>query len=163
MTFLVSAVLILIMVGVIAMLMKDGLWSNALMLINMMLAGLVASNYYEPLAKLLTKQERRGFYLWDVVVLWLLFGVTLLIFRAITDNLSKINVRFPILVEGIGSPLLAVAVGWYALCFVAMSLHVAPLEKEPFKKGFKSQEKMLFGLAPDRIWMGTVRTASKGV
>lgn len=74
----VSIVLIVIFVACFASLMNSGLWSNTITLINAITAGLLAMNYYEPLAEFLDKQAPSWTYVWDFVSLWFIFGLAML-------------------------------------------------------------------------------------
>ena len=40
--------------------MSEGLWGAALMFFNILFAGVIAFNFYEPLARLITEQRRRA-------------------------------------------------------------------------------------------------------
>ena len=62
-----------------ASLMNNGLWTNTLTLVNVLTAGLVATNYFEPLADLLDKQEPSLTYVWDFLAIWLIFGVVMIV------------------------------------------------------------------------------------
>ena len=68
-----SIILFAIFVCCIATLWTEGMWGNAIRLINVVTAALLATNYFEPLANWL-----QGFstkfstftYLWDFLALW---------------------------------------------------------------------------------------------
>ena len=65
-------------------------------------------------------------------------------------------------VEKVGGPLMAVWVGWVMVCFATMTFHTAPLSRNFL--GFQEQPdtKMLFGLAPDRLWLAWMHRESRG-
>lgn len=158
---IVAVVLILVFVGVLASTLTQGLWNNALTLINLMLAGLIATNYYEPLADYFDRQEPAWTYVWDFVAIWLLFGVAIFVLRFATDFLSKVKVRFPMPLETAGGIVMAIWVAWIALCFTTATLHTAPLARH-FLGGFQEtpDSKMLFGLQPDHVWLGWMHRES---
>ena len=62
---MLTLVLLLIFLIVVGLLWLQGLWSNAITLINTTLAAMVALNYFEPVANLLDKQFPSYTYLWD--------------------------------------------------------------------------------------------------
>ena len=68
-------VLLLVFVSAVAFLFNAGLWSNALTLINVITAGLIAMNYFEPLADRLEKWSPGYRYFWDFLSIWLVFVV----------------------------------------------------------------------------------------
>jgi hypothetical protein len=156
--------LFLVMLICVAMCWNEGLWGNAITLINVMLAAMIATNYYEPLASFIDDQMPSYTYLWDFLSIWLLFAVVFGVLRAITDTLSKTKVRFKMPVEHAGRILLAFMVGYVMMAFTAMTLHMAPLGERPFRGAFGRVEKGILtdkampsyfvGLSPDRQWLG---------
>src|SRR6516165_2544827 len=76
--------------------LREGLFTAFVMCCNVMLAGLVAFNFWEPLADLLdptfAPSVLHGFE--DAVCLILLFSVTLGRLRSVTNLLSRTPVRF---------------------------------------------------------------------
>ena len=161
---LVSILLILIFVAVFASLMTQGLWSNTITLVNVNTAGLFATNYFEPVARFFEGQEESLTYLWDFFSIWLLFGISMIVLRMATDYMSQVKVRFFKPVEVAGGYVMAVWASWIVLCFATMTLHTAPLSRNFLRGGFQRQpdSKMLFGLAPDRVWLAWVHRESKG-
>lgn len=159
-----SIVLIVIFVACFASLMNSGMWSNTITLINVITSGLLAMNYFEPLAEFLDKQAPSWTYVWDFVSLWAVFGISMLALRAVTDLASKVQVKFHPLVEKVGGLLMAVWASWIVLCFATTTLHAAPLARNFLGGSFQAEpdSKMLFGLQPDRVWLGWVNRESKG-
>lgn len=152
---LLGVFFILVFVAVFASVMLGGLWSNTITLINFMLAGLIATNYFEPVADYLDKNAPSFTYAWDFVAIWLVFGLTMVVLRAATDYLSKIKVRFFLPVEKAGGIVMAIWVSWLAVCFTAATMHTAPLARHFLGGDFQltPDAKMFFGLAPDRMWL----------
>ena len=142
---------------------SEGMWSNAITLINIVTAGLLAVNFFEPLARKLSDWQPSYGYLWDFISLWALFCVFMLIFRILTDTLSRVKVRFLKIADRIGSGVLSALIGWVMICFIMLTLHTAPLSKTFLFDGFQPQESMILGLAPDRKFLGFVQMTSKGV
>jgi hypothetical protein len=156
--------LILIFVACFASLMNSGLWSNALTLINVILSGLLATNYFEPLADFFDKMEPSFTYVWDFFAIWLIFGVSMILLRSITDYLSRIKVKFFLPVEKVGGIVMACWAGWIVVCFATMTLHAAPLARNFLDGAFqpKPDSRMFFGLGPDQFWLGWVHRESGG-
>ena len=122
---------------VFASLVANGLWTNMLMTINVMLAILVAGNYYEPLAAFFDKQWPKYTYLWDFVSLWMIFGLTFMILRAATDQLSKVRVRFRKPVEIGGGILFALGTAASMMSFTNFTMHTAPLARNFMRESFQ--------------------------
>lgn len=162
MTFLLPALLVVLGIGVFASTMREGLWSNAVTLVNVVTAALIATNVWEPIASMLDEQLPSLTFFWDLVLLWALFAVALLILRLCSDNVSKVKVRFKKPIDLFGGLFFAAWVAWVSVCFTAMTLHTAPLTREFLFKGFRAEDHMMFGLAPDRRWLGFVQRMSQG-
>jgi hypothetical protein len=161
MTWLFPLLILLILFICIATLFGEGIWSNAVLLINVVTAALLASNFFEPLARWLENQTPGGSYLWDFLALWAIFGGSLAIMRAMTDHLSKVKVRFNMVVDYIGGGILALWIGWVMVCFSMMTMHTAPLCRNFLYQGFQPEQRMVMGLAPDRQWLGFVQKMSR--
>jgi hypothetical protein len=157
--------LLLIFAGTAAALWFQGLWNAAVTLVNMLLAMVIATSFYEPVCTVI---EGMGVgaqytYLLDFVVLWLLFGIAFGILRAITDALSQKQVSFDLPVEMGGRSLLAAFCGWLMVCFVAFSLQMAPLNSPTPLGAWRTPESKTFGpVSPDRLWLGFMYSRSLG-
>jgi hypothetical protein len=148
----------------VAMLWNEGLWSNAITLVNVTLAALIATCYFEPLADILDRIQPDYTYLWDFFMLWGLFAGALGILRLVTDLISRHRVRFKMPVEHTGRVVLAIWVAWIMVGFTTMSLHLAPLAPHPFRGAFQKTPGSgnFFGMAPDRQWLAFVQKCSRG-
>src|SRR6478609_11159291 len=102
-----NILLIIIFVACFASLMTGGLWSNAIMLVNVLTAGLLATNYFEPLANFFDDQDASFTYVWDFLAIWLIFGIAMIVLRLATDYMSPVKVHFFMPVEKAGGLLMA--------------------------------------------------------
>lgn len=155
-------VLLVVFFAVAASLWPEGLWSNAINLVNLVTSALLATNFYEPLAAWLSEQSAWFVFFGDYLSIWGIFSLSILILSTATNGVSKHRVRFVKQVENPGGWFLAILNAWVMLCFITMTLHLAPLSRGFFFGGFKAEEKMLFGMAPDRQWLGFMQNASRG-
>ena len=162
MTFILPALLVVIFIAVAISLYTEGLWGNSLRLFNVVTAALLATNFYEPLANWIEGMMPSFKYLCDFIALWLLFGLSMGVLRAMTDFVSKVKVRFLKIVDQVGSGVLACCVAAVMVAFVTMTLHTAPLAEKFLFGGFQPDKPMMAGLAPDHKWLGFSRTVSRG-
>jgi uncharacterized membrane protein required for colicin V production len=154
--------LLVIFIAVAASIYTEGMWGNAVRLINVVTASLVAVNFFEPLAEKLDGWQPSYTYIWDFVVLWGLFVVAMIVLRIITDSVCRVKVRFLKLAERIGSGVFAALVGLAFVCFTTFTLHTAPLSENFMFGGFQPGKSMLFIMAPDRWCERFARSVSEG-
>jgi len=155
MGFAITFVLLGLFVAVAFALWREGLWSAAIMLLNLLLAATFATAWYERLATFLTARLPSYDYLLDFVALWGLFALSLLVLREISDRVSRRKVRFRKPVEMFGCPVVAAVAAWVFVCFTAASLHTAAVPRDVIQPAPEST--MFFGLEPDRRWLQWVR------
>jgi hypothetical protein len=160
---LVSLALLLIFVIIVAFRAQAGIWSNAIMLVNVIFGALLAVNYFEPVANAIDSFDPSFRYLTDFLALWGIFALSVGLTRKATEEISKIKVRFKRPFDiGIGA-FLACWTAWIAVAFTGLTLHTVPLPRNFL--GFQEEPKsaMFLGLlAPDRELLGFVRNQSIG-
>ena len=97
-------VFVLVIVAlIVSMTWSEGLWGNLLSMLNAFFAAIIATNVFEPAANFMDGQAPSLTYFWDFLMLWLIFGFTYGILRAITDQISPTRVRFKLPVEAGGT------------------------------------------------------------
>jgi hypothetical protein len=146
---LVTAVLIL---GMTYALMSEGLWGAALMCMNTLFAGLIAFNFYEPLAALLSQNVDAMSGYADTLCLMVLFIVSLLLLRLTTESLAPAMVRFPMPVYHIGRVLFAFVGSCIAISIVWLAFHTSPVQKKMFGV-VDYARKPPFGQGLDHKWL----------
>jgi hypothetical protein len=161
---LTTILMFVLLFACVAMLYTDGLWSNTIRLVNVIMAALLAMNFFEPMAGWLENQQPSYTYMWDFISFWALFIVFSLIFRMLTDSVSKVKVKFLKIADQIGSGLLALWIGWIMVEITLMSLNMAPLGRNCLMESFstKTEERMVIGFAPDRQWLAFTQKMSQG-
>jgi hypothetical protein len=164
MSSILTILLFIILLATVGVLYTDGLWSNMVRLINVVTAGLLAFNFFEPVARWLDDWNSSYTYFWDFLSLWVLFAVMMTILTLATNQVSKVKVRYIKLADQIGGAFFAVWIGWVLVCFTLASLHTAPLAKNFLFGGFLTgnEERMFLGFAPDRQWLGLMQKESMG-
>ncbi len=174
--------LILIFVLIVASTWWFGLWSNLITLINLFLASLVASAFYENVAVEIQSRQPSYRALVDFISLWLVFFLTFFILRTITDIFSKVRLKFDYWTEIIGRSLLSVWIAGLFICFTMFSFQLAPLPPNLFVEGGDDLElpdalvstgeiasqipaellakQKHFG--PDKMWASFIQSRSRG-
>ena len=161
-----TLLLLVIIACCIAFTVQNGIWGNGVLLVIVVTAGLIAVNYFEPLANWFETTIGDSYtYLYDFLALWALFALAAGVLRAITDKLSTVKVKFRKPFDQIGGLILGAWIGWVMVCFTLMSLHTAPLARNFMEGAFQPEpdSRMFLGLAPDRQWLGFAQKSSEGV
>src|SRR4030095_9872229 len=131
--------LLLVFLATAGLIWLHGLWGAAITLINMTISMLIAMNLFEPLSDVGESQDASLTFLFELVLLWLMFFFTFGCLRLITDMLSKTRVKFDLPIEMAGRSILAIWCGWLMVCFTAFSLMMAPLNNEVALGAWDSQ------------------------
>jgi len=157
-----SLTLLAVLLGVFALLFREGLWGNTIALLNVTLAGLLATSYFEPLAGFLDDILPSMRIYFDLLAMTLIFAAAYATLRFVAAMLSQYRVRFHPVLDNAGSAILALATGWVTMCVVAFSMHMAPLSRVYMFGSFDPEKPAFFGVAPDRLWLGFAQSQSMG-
>jgi uncharacterized membrane protein required for colicin V production len=117
----------------LAMMVREGLWSNAISLVCILISGLVAFGFYSPLVIYLDEMLDGEFtYLLDFVTIWGLFVISMLICRLFTGMASRTRMRFKNPIDPVGGPLIGLIAAWTLAAFAMATLHTSPMPKDAF-------------------------------
>lgn len=155
---MISLLIILTFFAVIASTWWFGIWNNALTLMNMILAGMIASAYYEGVAAMLEANMGYG-DLVDFLAVWLLFVVSFILLRTLTDITSSRKLNFDPLVEIVGQSILSIWIACVFLAFALFTLHLSPLTPSDFQSNATDST---LGIGPDRMWLAFIQSRSRG-
>jgi hypothetical protein len=150
---LASLIIAGVILGLTYALASEGLWGAALMFFNVLFAGLIAFNFYEPLARLLAENVTflSGFA--DTLCLFALFIVSLVLLRLTTETLGPSMVRFPTPLYHLGRWFFAFLCAVVTVAICVLGFDTAPVHKKVF--GSVDYKTMVpFGLGIERHWLG---------
>ncbi len=123
------------------------------MFLDTLFAGLIAFNFYEPVAGLMAGISfLSGFA--DALSLLLIFTVSLLVLRLTTDSLGPTMVRFPTPLYHAGRWLFGFLGACAAMAILLLAFHTAPVHKKMFYGLYPYDRKPPFGMALDWNWLG---------
>ncbi len=148
-TDLVISILILLMTYAIS---SEGLWGAALMFFNVVFGGLIAFNFYEPLARLIDSTGI-GWGFSDTLSLLSIFCVAVMILRMTTETLAPAMVRFPAPIYHAGRLFFALATSLVTMAILILAFHCAPVHKRVFG-AIDYKYKPPFGMGLDHQWLG---------
>jgi hypothetical protein len=147
-------------IGVITWLLsQEGIWGAASVLVIVVLSGLVAMNFFEPAAILLTRFVPAVGNYADFICLVGLFAGSVFGLRYLSEYLVPVDIRVPDMLDMIGKWGFAAATGYVTMAILLTSLHTAPLPREFFD--FKPETPIFLGVAPDRQWLGFTQYVSE--
>jgi hypothetical protein len=156
---------VVIMAAVAYAYLREGLFTACTMAINVLLAGLVAFNYWEPLAALLDPMLAGSFLhgYEDAFCLVGLFCLVLGLLRTITNNLASSRIEFQGWVQSGGGILFGLITGYLAAGFLVCTLQTLPWHENFmfFEPKYETGPEHLLRhvLPPDRVWLGLMHRA----
>jgi uncharacterized membrane protein required for colicin V production len=156
--------LIVIFAGT-AMTVREGLWSNTLTLISIIISGIVAFGFYSKLVIYFDEQLSNGqhTYWLDFAVIWGLYLVTMVIVRTLFAAASKTRMRFKHPIDPVGGPIVGFLAAWVLACFTLATFHTAPMPKDAFSgrlATYTDVESASVIMAADARWINFMTTMS---
>lgn len=161
----------LILLAVIALITwcvaDEGAWGAGMVLVSVVLAGLVAMNFFEPLALALenhVSSSRAWSSRWDIISLVGLFAAVTLVLRRVTERLVPGYLQIRPFVDQAGRWSCGLLTGCVTTAFLLAALHTAPLPRDfwgHFPPEPERREGPLGRLAPDYQWLGFVQYISE--
>jgi len=159
---IVLVVFLLVMGSCLAFVGMQGTWGAALTFVNTLLAAILATNYWEPMADWMQTMMPTFTYLIDFLAIWLVFCLFMLPLRVATDFISRVKLRFIKPVDMAGGYFFGFLTGWLMICFIMFSLHMAPLSRNFLGYWQPKPETRMVLVAPDRRWLAFFQKISAG-
>jgi uncharacterized membrane protein required for colicin V production len=148
---------VIVLFAGLAMMVREGLWSNTLTLINVIISGLVAFGFYSPLVAYLDEDMTSGqhTYWLDFAIIWALYAVTMLVLRTLMAAASKTRLRFKNPIDTYAGPAVGFAAAWVLAAFTLATLHTSPMPKNQFggKLVYNDADTASFLMSPDAAWL----------
>ncbi len=160
---MIDVLLLVILAAVTYSVASDGPWGAAITFVSVLLAGLLAMNFFEPLAIFFVKNFMNSYlwqFRWDIIALLGLFAIFVTGFRMLGEKLLPTyaevnNLLFEFARWGFG-----LATGYVVMAIILTALHVAPLPRDFM--GFTPERKNFFQIsAPDRQWLAFTQYVSE--
>ncbi len=156
--------LIVIFAGT-AMTVREGLWSNTLTLISIIISGIVAFGFYSRLVLYFDQDLTNGqhTYWLDFAVIWGLYLVTMVVVRTLFGAASKTRMRFKHPIDPVGGPIVGFLAAWVLASFTLATFHTAPMPKDAFSgklASYTDVESASPFTSPDARWINFMATMS---
>jgi len=157
-----GAILILIVAVVAWCVAGEGAWGAGLTFLCVLFAGLLAMNFFEPVAGMLDTMGSTVQDYSDLAALMVLFTLFTFLGRLATDNIAPTDIEFHAAVHNAARWLFGVGTGYATMAILLTALHTAPLPRNFI--GFTPEGRNLFDvMAPDRQWLGFTQHVSEKV
>jgi hypothetical protein len=146
-------ILLIAVLGVVTWFVSsEGAWSAGVTFVSVLLAGLLAMNFFEPLAIILGNQLPAYDNKMDMIALIGLFGGFVFLMRLAGERMAPTYVQVPALIEQGGRWLFGLGAGYVSMALLLTALHTAPIPREFL--GFSPERNNLLNIAaPDRQWL----------
>ncbi len=152
---------VLVMLIVAYAFSREGLFTALTMLINVILAGVIAFNFFEPLASLLESGFQGGAFVGfeDLLCLMFLFCGSLGLLRIVTNNLSPRQIEFPPSIQQLGGAAVGLIIGYLVSGFLVVAMQTMPLHQNflGFERRKLHESEFRRYLPSDRVWLATMR------
>ncbi len=158
MEMLFSIILLVLFGSVAWCVASEGAWGAGIIFLSVIFSGLIAMNFFEPLAVLLEDMIPADYA--DFVALCVLFAASVSLIRVLTEKIAPIDVELPPPAYQAGRWVFAVLTGYITMAFLLAAVHTAPLPRE--FAGFKPERKNFLNMsAPDRQWLAFTQYVSE--
>ena len=149
---MIDIVMIGVLAGVTWFVASEGAWSAGVTFVSVVLAGLLAMNFFEPAALLLSRSLPSWDDRFDVIALLGLFAAGVFGLRMLGERVAPSYVQVHAMVDQAGRWAFGLGTGYVTMAVLLTALHTAPVGREFM--GFSAERANVFGLAPDRQWLG---------
>ena len=161
---LVIDIVLVGIVGVITWLLaNEGPWTAVLAFFSVVFAGLIAMNFYEPLAENLgflnpTAADTKA----DFLALVGLFTLFVFLLRLGLDQVAPTNIELPDIAYQAGRWIFGFGAGYVTMAILLTALHTAPLPRNFL--GFTPERQNFLGvMSPDKQWLGFTQHVSEHI
>lgn len=159
---------VLLILGVAYAQYRNGLFTSVTMLMMVLLSGLVAFGFWEPLADGLERAFQQNLK-WlagceDFLVILLLFSGTFLILRLVVQYLAPEMIEEHGTVQLLGGGAVGGVTGYFLAGFLICAMQTLPLDEQflDFDPSGVSEPGFRNLMPPDRVWLSLMRQASGG-
>jgi hypothetical protein len=168
--FLLIFLTLVLMVAVGYCYLREGVLTSFTMLCNVFVAGLVAFNFWEPVANLLEplfpEWSGPGFppFFWgyeDAFALMFIFCLTLGLLRLTTNNLAHTEVEYTLWLQRPGAVAVGVVTGYLVSGFLLCVIQTLPWSQHfmGFESASEKRNGALLIMPPDRVWLALMHRA----
>ena len=156
---------ILIMAGVAYAFWREGPLTAFAMCVNVFVAGVLAFNFYEPIADALDPSfaDSAAHGIEDGLALMVVFLPSLMLLRLATNNIVRTQPEYPAALYHSGAVACGLLAGYLLSGFLLCTIQTLPLARdfmgfEPYRPGESSAARKI--LPPDLVWLAMMHRLS---
>lgn len=157
-------IVLLVILGIVTWVVaSEGIWGAALTFLSVIFAGLIAMNFFEPLAGMLDAQVPSWRNRFDFIALLGIFAISVSILRELAARIAPVSIEVHPYFYQAGRWVFSAATGYVTVGILLTALHTVNL---PFKAflGFRPEAKNLMEIsAPDRQWLAFTQHVSEKI
>ncbi len=158
--WLLVLIQIVVIAACVGFLYREGMWGNFIRLVDVLFAGVLATNFFEPVAGILEELiSPKLTYFYDFLAFWLVYGVSFLVLHVASATASRVKVRFNHYLNMGGGIVFALVIGVTVCSLLKFSFHLAPLGTKPFLTPVVDEDGDPLGAQ----WASIMRGLSSGV
>jgi hypothetical protein len=154
---------ILVMLIVAYASFREGLFTAFATLVNVILAGVISFNFWEPFAGALDSTLQGSLLdgYQDFVMVALLFAVTLGLLRMVTNNLANSVIEFQPMLQQFGGAGVGLITGYLLSGFLVCAFETLPWHRNfmQFEPKMRNESAFRRLLPADRVWLALMRHA----
>lgn len=160
---MIPIVLVIILALIAWVVASEGIWGSALTFLSVIFAGLIAMNFFEPLAGFLDNQVPSWRNRFDFIALIGIFAISVSILRELAARVAPVSIEVHPLFYQIGRWAFSVVAGYVTVAILLTAIHTINLPYRAFL-GFKPAGDNLLGItAPDRQWLAFTQHVSENL
>jgi hypothetical protein len=154
---------VVVMLAVGYVYLSEGIFTASVMFCGVILSGLLAFNFFEPLAGILgntlAKTPLADYE--DALALVAIFSITLGLFRTAANNVAPTQIEYHPIMQNIGGGLLGLATGYLVSGFLVCVLQTLPWRDNfmGFDARYEADQGFRNLLPSDRVWLAMMRRA----
>lgn len=144
---------------------SEGAWGSALTFLSVLIAGLLAMNWFESFAEFLQStvgSSQEWSTRWDVIALLGLFALFTFGLRTLTDQIMPTFVQVHPIAFNVARWAFGVMTGYLTAAILLTALHVSPLPRN-FWGFVPERNNLLDASAPDRQWLAYTQYVSEKI
>jgi len=160
---MIPVVLLVVLAIITWVVASEGIWGSAITFLSVVFAGLIAMNFFEPVAGMLDAQVPSWRNRFDFIALVGIFAIVVSVMRELAARIAPVSIEVhPYFYQG-GRWGFAAATGYVTVAILLTAIHTVNIPYRAYW-GFRPEGKNLMEIsAPDRQWIAFTQHVSENI